>query len=214
MGRAESGGHGADPVNCACCSQPATYYQVPNNLTGTLEEVHECDHCRRRRTFTTRGWLWLKQGYYCQDCATPVFRTVRHPRWGHTIPLWPDPSSVWAVYEAPSGETVPIPYCGEDCCPDVGARPHHPIESGAEPITDTLGACLRYVSVKERYASAFTPDFHAFLTFWLHDELRLDRDEYDRLLALHAADMASEEAPAIERDDGPDNHRAHDHTGG
>ncbi len=201
-------------TSCDACQTPAAHYQVPNNLTGEREDVYECHHCRRRLTLTTHGLLWLKLGYYCADCCKPVFRMVRHPRFGHMVPLWPDPKSQWAVYEAPSGETQPLPYCGDDCCPDMGARPHHAIEAGAEPITDTLGGCLRYVDVKERYAHCFTPEYHAWLAAWLLDELRLDREDYDRILALHAADMASEEAPATERDDGPDDHRDTDHTPG
>lgn len=179
---------------CGCCGTPAAHYQVPHNLSGVIEDVYECHACRRRLVQSSRGLRWIKLGYYCADCATPVYRIIRHPRWGHPIALWPDPRARLAIYEAPSGVTQPLPYCGDDCCPDVGALPHHAIEAGAEPITESIGPCTGYVPVAERHARVFTPNYHAWLAKWLEDEVRLDREEYHRIVALHAADMAYVEA--------------------
>lgn len=179
-------------MTCAHCGQPATLYRVPDNLTGEIREVYDCHPCRRRLMLTPRGPMWIKLSFYCagHDCRHPVYRMVRHPRYGHMVPLWPNPRSVIAAYGV-SGSTGLQHYCSTDCAPDVGARPHHGVQQGGACVCDAMGACTGYVDVRTRYPLPFTAQYHEWLEDWLLSELGLDREDYERLLALHTQDMTA-----------------------
>ena len=220
---------------CAHCQHEATRYQVPvaEGRDVRLVDVWECRGCRFRylpiiADHATGAviWKWMPLAGYCGDCRAEVWRHVVHPLSGQPILLWPKSTCITAVYADGHGGVAYHDYCGDDCCPDDGAAPHHPMTAGGEPIS--LGGCLGYLAPKDRYAFWLTAQYGDWLAAWLRDHLALEDESYESLVALWASDRAAalaapsypavnvarrvEGASSPERDDGSPPAPAHPHS--
>lgn len=56
---------------------------------------------------------------HCTRCGTRTWRGVYHPKTLEWIPLFPDPTSVYAVFATSEGLAVGVGYCAA-CAPAVG----------------------------------------------------------------------------------------------
>lgn len=210
---------------CAHCQHEATRYKVPVAVGRDVQivDVWECRPCARRYVPIIPDpatgavvWTWMPLAGYCGDCRAEVWRHVIHPWSGQPILFWPKPTCITAVYADGSGGVAYVDYCGDACCPDEGATPHHSVTAGGAPIV--LAGCLGYLAPKDRYAFWLTDQYVHWLADWLRDHLALEEDQYEAQMALWHADCAAalatpsypavhdprcvEGAPSSEPDDG------------
>lgn len=106
---------------------------------------------------------------HCTACDGIIWRGVLHPAtqvWG---PLWPDPTSVYAVLESPEGLVVGLGYHAQ-CAPQVGdAGPSDALAHG-RPLGPTT--VVRLDPAPARYTYWFSPRFGQWLEAWLRDLAR------------------------------------------
>lgn len=117
---------------------------------------------------------------HCTECQTEVWKFIERPDTHARIPLWPRPTSRYAVVEMADGSLARgIAYCAT-CGPAPGGPAPEGITvsvwADQERVT-TVPIAARSIIAYEpasRYAYQLSEGFGTFLKAWLHDECNLD----------------------------------------
>jgi hypothetical protein len=121
---------------------------------------------------------------HCTACGALVWRTAVAAREdkssgiraGQMFILWPNPTSMYARVETPTGEAPGIAFCAK-CAPPIG-----------DPALVDLGPVLRYETARGRYAAWYADDRETFYRAWLRDALSLKAAQIKALIQQWNAD--------------------------
>lgn len=116
----------------------------------------------------------------CTDCGAECWKFISRPDTHERIPLWPRPTSRYAVVEMADGSLARgIAYCAT-CGPEPGGAAPEGMTASVwadQERVVTLPIAAKSVIAYEparRYAYQLSDTFGAFLRAWLHDECKLD----------------------------------------
>lgn len=149
----------------------------------------------------------------CTTCGAETWKTLRHPKTGQRLLLWPRPSSRYPIFATAEGHSVKgVGYCAA-CCPAVDAPGPATLTASVwadghrtATLPIRLGAVESIETAHQRYTYWFTPAHRDFLRIWLRDHVDLDTVRaglIEDTLTEWAIDAAEEKAAAVaERDDG------------
>jgi hypothetical protein len=117
------------------------------------------------------------------DCGKVIWRTAtarrnmgRSIKAGMTTILWPDPSSVYARLETPTGYAPGVAFCAE----------HEP--AIGDTVLDGYGPVIQIDSAHDRYGAWFTAEWGFARRLWLRDAFSYTPQEVDQLMAQWEAD--------------------------
>lgn len=107
---------------------------------------------------------------HCTTCEAQIWRGLILPRDPVWKPMWPDPTSVYAILETPEGLAVGLGYCA-GCAPQIGDDgPLHAMVNG-RPLGPTRVLALDLAP--DRYRYWFSDRYGDWLLAWTR-ELAVD----------------------------------------
>lgn len=107
---------------------------------------------------------------HCWTCQQRIWRGVIRPDTLEWVPLFPDPTSQYAILASAEGPAVGLGFCAEHA-PLIGAAGPLQITSGGRPLGPTTVTALQ--AAPERYTHWYSDTFGHWLTAWLR-ELAVD----------------------------------------
>lgn len=116
----------------------------------------------------------------CTDCGAEVWKFIARPDTHERIPLWPRPTSRYAVIEMADGSLARgIAYCA-GCGPEPGGPAPEGMTASVwadqERVVTLPIAATKVIAYEPatRYAYQLSDTFGDFLKAWLADECKLD----------------------------------------
>lgn len=125
---------------------------------------------------------------HCVACSLPSWRGITDPGRHEWVPMFPDPTSLYAVLETPEGLAVGLSYHAA-CAPAIGSDGPVSVSAHGRPLGPST--VVRLDPAPDRYRYWFSARYGQWLRAWTREtviKFGLADTTYDALLEQWAAD--------------------------